>query len=448
MSSKALYFKIIFRVVFILATSIGFAFSILQNHLDYAIYLGIILIAQVIGLIAFLNQTNKKIAFFFEAIENDDSTVHYPIHIKNKSLKALHDSLNKVNNLIQGIKIEHEAQERYYQTILEEAAIGILTINKHGHIYTANKSAKAMLSRNQLTHVRQLQQINKKLHDLIAGLKPFDPKLFQFTNEREIIKLSVKATPLVLNKKELLLVLIQNINSEIEQNEVDSWNKLFSVLTHEIMNTIAPITSLSETLVDTINKHSSTNNEQLMDASVSKNISKGLNVIKQNSHNLVDFVNSYRTLTKIPSPDKNILSVESLFDKIKILCSQEKGFSNVTFKTNISNDLEIFADEKQVLQVLVNLVKNALQSIGDNTNGVIKLIGTKGYNGKIVLQVADNGPGIPSDLLSDIFVPFFTTKKEGTGIGLSLSKHIMRLHGGSLRVSSVPEKETVFTLSF
>ncbi|GAA3555437.1 sensor histidine kinase [Snuella lapsa] len=448
MSSKVLYYKIILRVLLILATSIGLAFSILQNHLDYSIYLGLILVAQVIGIIIFLNQTNKKIAFFFDAIENDDSTIHYPVHIKNKSLKALHHSLNKVNNLIQDIKIEHEAQEKYYQTILEEASIGILTIGKQGHIFTANKSAKTMLSRNPLTHIRQLQQIDKKLYDLIANLKPFESKLFQFTNEREVIKLSVKATSLVLNQKELLLVIIQNINSEIEQNEIDSWNKLFSVLTHEIMNTIAPITSLSETLVEQIKKHSNSDEDQLKDARTMKNISKGLDVIKQNSHNLVDFVNSYRTLTKIPSPDKHILSVATLFDKIKILCSQEKGFGNVTFKTSVPHNLEIFADEKQVLQVLVNLVKNALQSMEGSTNGIVKLTGIKQQNGKIVLQVADNGPGIPSDLLDHIFVPFFTTKKEGTGIGLSLSKHIMRLHGGSVQVSSVPEKETVFTLSF
>ncbi|UNY98586.1 ATP-binding protein [Zhouia spongiae] len=448
MSSKILYFKIVFRVLCLLATSFGMAYAILHKHTDYAIYTGIIIIAQVAGLINFLNRTNKKIAAFFEAVENDDSTIHYPLYIKNNSLKELHKGLNRVNNLIQNIKIEHETQEKYYQAILEDAAIGILTIDKEGHIYTANKSARTILGRSPLTHIRQLQHINKSLHYLLTVHKPFDPKLFQYTNEREIIKLSVKATPLILNKKELLLVLIQNINAEIEQNEIDSWNSVFSVLTHEIMNTIAPITSLAETLVEKTNTLINARENNNIDPNTIKSISKGLDVIKENSYNLVDFVDSYRALTKIPNPDKKMLSVSILFEKIKILCSQEKGFENTSFKTESDNNLEVFADEKQLLQVLINLVKNALQAIDGSTNGIIGLSGKRTGSGNIILQVTDNGPGIPTTLIEQIFIPFFTTKDEGTGIGLSLSKHIMKLHGGSIKVSSIPEKETVFTLSF
>lgn len=446
MNSKTLYLKIILRVILMMSTALLFAFAELQDHLYYSIFLGLLIAFQVISLIKFLNRTNRKIAYFFEAIENDDSTLYYPVHLKNPSLNTLHENLNRVNKLIQDIKIEHEVQENYFQRILEEASIGILTVSEQGHVFTANKHAKTMLGRNQLNHVSQLKQVAPKIFGLISRLKPFEPEVIEVTNEREVIKISVKATALVLKQKELLLVIIQNINSEIEHSEVDSWNKLFSVLTHEIMNTVAPITSLAEALVTKIALLSP--DRKSGDVSTIESISKGLNIIENNSKNLFEFVNSYRALTGIPSPDKAFFSVATLFDKIKILCSQDKGFNQVTFKIDVSNDLVLFGDEKQLIQVLINLVKNALQSLGGTTDGIISLEGKKDGSGKTILRVGDNGPGIPAASIQKIFIPFFTTKNEGTGIGLSLSKHIMRLHGGTIQVSSDPYTATVFTLNF
>ncbi|GGF82776.1 sensor histidine kinase [Wenyingzhuangia marina] len=449
MASKNIYYRILFKVLLLVITCFGCSYFILQKHIDFAIYVGIILIFQVINLIHFLNTTNRKIAFFFNAIENDDSTISFPTQTKDKSLRDIHKSLNRVNKLIQNVKVKNKTQEKYYHTILEHASIGILTLNDQGHILLANKTAKTLFNYDSLTHVQQLKRVDEKLFRLISQLKPFDQKLIQLPNEREIVQLTIKTNPIKINNEESLLVIIQNISNELNDNEVDSWVKLFRVLTHEIMNTITPITSISQTLSDFYQQEN-----QFISASEITNqdihtLVNSLNIIKDQGDNLIKFVDSYRTLVKIASPDKEIINLATLYNKIRVLVSQEPGFNNVKFEVHITpKDLEVYADEKQLIHVLINLTKNALQSLYNNSNGVIKLYGKKDKEGKILLQVIDNGPGIGPDFIDQIFIPFFTTKDDGNGIGLSLSKHIMRLHGGSIKVNSIPNEETTFSLIF
>jgi nitrogen fixation/metabolism regulation signal transduction histidine kinase len=426
------------------------AYLFVKNHLDFSIYMGLILVLQVVFLVKFLNRTNRKIAYFFNAVENEDSTIHFPENNGDNSIKELNKSLNRVNNLIQKVKIENQAQEQYYHTILEQATVGILTINEKGHIILANKTVKTLLDYENLTHIQQLKKINLKLFNLISSLKPFDQKLIQFPNEREMVQLTVKATPIKMDTEELLLVSIQNINNELNDKEVDSWGRLFRVLTHEIMNSIAPITSLSETLSDFYKKEEGLiSPEEIKEIDIVNTV-KGLDIIQNQGKDLISFVNAYRSLTKIPNPDRVILSVQTLFEKIRILVSQEEGFHNIKFVLNVTpKTLEVYADEKQIIQVLFNLTKNALESLATSSGeGVVELKGEINLLKKVVLSVSDTGNGIAPELLDQVFIPFFTTREKGTGIGLSLSKHIMRIHNGSLQVTSIPSKKTTFTLSF
>ncbi|MBD0833768.1 sensor histidine kinase [Aestuariibaculum sediminum] len=448
MASKTYYFRIIFKILLLATTCWGLAYLTLQKQYDFATYTGFIIVFQIINLINFLNKTNRKIAFFFNAIENNDSTINFPEHTKNKVLKDLYKSMNRVNQLIQNVKVKNETQERYYHTILQHAAIGILTINKKGHIILANKTAKSLLSYESLTHIQQLKRIDENLFKLLSDLTPFDNKLFNLQNEREAKNLTIKTTPIKIEEDDLLLVIIQNISNELSENEVDSWVKMFRVLTHEIMNTIAPITSISQTLSDRYIKDNSMVTVSEINETDIKNTINGLNIIEDQSKNLMKFVESYRTLTKIPAPEKDIINVVTLFNKIRILVSQENGFNDIKFEIKVTpENLEIYADEKQLIQVLINLTKNALQALEGNSNGIIQLIGKKEESGKTTLQIIDNGPGISKELQNQIFIPFFTTKKNGSGIGLSLSRHIIQLHSGQLRVSSAPLKKTIFSLT-
>lgn len=225
--------------------------------------------------------------------------------------------------------------------------------------------------------------------------------------------------------------------------------KLIRVLTHEIMNTIAPITSISESILNYYKKEDGLIPLEELTEKHIQNTSKGLAVVKEQGNNLMDFVQSYRSFLSIPAPDKSLVKAEQLIHKVFVLIDQENQNININFSSNLTTEnLEFFIDEKQITQVLLNLCKNAVQSIGEQENGNITVTaGITDENEKFI-TVTDNGPGIPPDLIDEIFIPFFTTKNTGTGIGLSLSKQILRLHGGSLKLRSTPNQETVFTLLF
>ncbi|NLP56881.1 PAS domain-containing sensor histidine kinase [Lutibacter sp. B1] len=449
MASKNYYFQLILRIVLISILAFLFAFTWLKNHYYFAIASLILLIVQVVFLIKYLNKTNVKIAYFLDSLRNEDFTVRFPEKGNPKSLKQLHKSLNNVNNLIRETQIKNREQENYYQEILKQAKIGILTLNDKGHILYANPSAKKLFNCTQLNHIRQLEKVDEKLFYLLSELKPFERRLFKLTNERETVQLLLKSTEVVLNENNLKLITVQDINTELDEKETDSWKKLIKVLTHEIMNTITPITSISESILNFYKNEKGTLVVSQINENHIKNTVKGLEVIHNQGNDLMGFVQSYRSLLNIPHPDKKIINVKKLIEKVKILVSQEKGFNAVTFKiTDISEKFEIFADEKQITLVLINLLKNAIQSLYEKENGVVEFDCGITKDKEKYIKIKDNGFGISNELIDEIFVPFFTTKTYGSGIGLSLSKQIMQLHGGSLKVHSIPFIKTSFTLVF
>ncbi len=449
MVSRHFYIHLILRVILITATAVGFGFSIVGKSYVLGIILFLFLVVQTVLFINHFNQTNRKMAHLFDSIKNEDFTFSFSEDVKPKSLKALHQSLNRVNRLIQDTQIKNKTQETYYQEILKQANIGILAINTKGHILFSNLTAKKILNTNQLSHVRQLEKIDAPLFGFLSASKPINKKLIQLTNERESIQLTLKSTEIVLNGEVLKLITIQDINSELDEKETDSWMKLIRVLTHEIMNSVAPITSISESI---LGYYKSENGEvpiKKIDDRRIKNTIKGLEVIKNQGNDLMSFVQSYRSFLSIPTPDKKIIAVGKLLDKVNVLAEQIIGFGNISFKVEHTvENLEIFADEKQITQILINLSKNAIQSMEGKKEGILTF--TSGINtdeGKYI-AIKDNGPGIPQEIIDQIFVPFFTTKRDGTGIGLSLSKKIMQLHGGNLTLQSNPLQETIFTLVF
>jgi nitrogen fixation/metabolism regulation signal transduction histidine kinase len=449
MASKNYYFQLILRVCIITIIAFIFAFTWLNSQIYIAVGSLILIIIQVLGLIKYLNQTNVKIAYFFESLKNEDFTLRFPEETNSKSLRQLHQSLNKVNNLIRDTQIKNRAQENYYQEILKQAKIGILTINNKGHILFSNPTVKRLFNSSQLNHIRQLEKVDKNLFNLISELKPFERKLFQLTNERETIQLLIKSTEVVLNEDKLKLITIQDINNELDEKETDSWMKLIRVLTHEIMNTIAPISSISESILSYYKSENRILPASEINESHIKNTVKGLEVIKNQGNDLMSFVQSYRSVLNIPIPDKKIIDVGKLLEKVKILAMQEPGFDTISFQIkNTSENLNIFADEKQITQVLINLSKNAIQSLYKRNDGIIELISGITPNKEKYIMVKDNGAGISQELIGQIFVPFFTTKPNGSGIGLSLSKQVMQIHGGRLKVHSVPFVETSFMLVF
>ena len=447
MVSRNIYLQLVFRIVLMVLTIVASTYFFFKGQYIVCAIGILIIIAQTSALISHINQTNRKIAYFFDAIKNEDFTLRFPEKLSVKSLEELNHSLNMLNSMIQDIHLKKQAQEQYYQEILKQADIGIFTINAKGHILFANPTVQDLLNYRPLNHIKQLIQVDQELYNLFKDLQPFDNTIYQLGNEREKRDLSLKCTPITIENDKLLLVVVHDIHKELDQKETDSWVKLIRVLTHEIMNTITPITSISESILRFYKKGNVIIAPSDFDEDQLKNTVKGLEVIKDQGSDLMSFVESYRTFLSVPEPDKELIPAHKLLERVKLLLLEQTDPENLKIEILVTpEDLELYVDQKQISQVLLNLGKNAKQSLEGQENGTVRLIAGINEMNKKFIQVYDNGPGIPTELLNEIFVPFFTTKNTGTGIGLSLSKQIMRLHGGNIHV--VSQENTIFTLTF
>jgi len=449
-NDQKLYGQIIVRIIPMFVPAMAIGWLIASDKPAEFIYICVaIIILLIYNLANYLNATNRKISYFLESVQNDDSALSFPAITGSASELNIYQGLSKVNEQIQKLKIESQQKEQYFQILLEQVATGIVTFNTKGFILHANTAAKKMLGVEVLTHIGQLERVSESLHIAVSNIKPFEHKLVSVSSERGTIQLSLKASSFKVRDTDLVLLSIQDIRNELDEKELDSWMKLIRVLMHEIMNSIAPITSLSESLCKfyTIDGRPA-RPEELSETTIGTTL-RGLNVIKDQGNGLMQFVESYRKLTRLPKPDKKTFSFDEIITRIKVLYASLENSEKVKLLVSSNPaDINFYADENLISQVLINLAKNALQANEKNSNGKIQI--TAGYNPdkRPQIKISDNGPGIPEEILEQIFVPFFTTRENGSGIGLSLSRQIMRLHSGSLQVHSVPGKETVFTMSF
>ncbi len=450
MISKTYHFKLVCRILFLTAVSILIGWSVFQSKsLFFIVLFTLTLVIQVFELIYFVNKTNRKIAYFFDAIKNEDSTLFFPVDSKNRIIRDLYSHLNKFNSQLQQTKIENQQQEQYFRTLLEHSATGILTVNEKGFIMHANSAIKKIIGADVLTHVNQLERIDKKFCNLVKSIKPREEKVVPVSTVNGEIQISVKATTFKINEEVLKLLSVQDIKNELDKKELDSWLKLIRVLMHEIMNSITPVTSLSESLSSFFIVDKKPILPEKVDEKIIERTIKGLNVIKDQGRSLISFVDSYRKLARLPLPDKKVLSVLNLVEKIMILSAAlpNADKTEINYKI-IPPGLTINADENQITQVLINLVKNAFEANINNEHPKIKIIGSINSHSKPEIVIADNGPGIPEEVLSEIFVPFFTSKEKGSGIGLSISRQIMLAHNGTISVVTKPNEGCVFRLQF
>lgn len=440
MISKTFYFTIILRVMAIMITALVSAFLAFYFH--QWIYAGIgilLLIWQGFRIVYTMNRTNRQLAFFFDAIRNEDSTLSFPVKTGNKAVTELNASMNRLNLLISDAKLRYRMQEQYYETILEHAATGLMSFDERGNILMVNSAVKRLLGCEPLTHLQQLDRIDPGLSGEFKSLVPNGQKLVKITNERCSLQLSLRATHMTARNKNLTLVSVQDIRNELDEKETESWIRLIRVLTHEIMNSIAPITSLSDTMAGYFEKNGTACNPEDLDEQTIANTIKGLAVIRERGSGLVNFVDSYRKLTHLHTPQRKDVELQLFLEKVKILLCAELNFSQISLNIELEQPgMRVSIDENLFSQVLINLVRNAWEALESESNGSIMIKAREKETGRTLIEVIDNGPGIPAELLDKIFVPFFTTREHGSGIGLSLSRQIMRLHGGTLSVQSRP----------
>lgn len=399
----------------------------------------------------------RKVLFMLDAIENNDNAIHFSETEHNIDSRLVNQALNRVAHILYNVKSETAQQEKYYELILDCVNTGILVLNDSGAVYQKNSEALRLLGLSVFTHVSQLDRVDSRLTHILTNCQTGDKLQIPFNNERGTVNLSIRVSNITGRKEHLRILALNDINSELDEKEIDSWIRLTRVLTHEIMNAVTPITSLSDTLLGlTIENSESTVNmeskeENASSYNIKEEIRNGLQTISSTGKGLLAFVESYRKFTRIPTPEPSLFYVKSFIERMVELARHQHPGVRVTFHTNITpDDLILYADENLISQVVINLLKNAMQAIeSDKTPNKEGHICIRAYCNEaeaILIEISNNGPAISQDIAEHIFIPFFTTKEGGSGIGLSISRQIMRLSGGN--ISLLPGKETTFVLKF
>ena len=451
---KGLYHNFYLRIaVFILLTIAG-TYLVLQQ--EWVWFVPILSVwSFFLRLVLLSDKRNaQKVAFMFDAIDNSDYAFRYATRGRSSNDKLVSESLNPVvphtdddgvdgrkGTALRGrehAKADAAQKEKYYELIMNCVNTGIIVLDDNGVIYQTNNEALRLLGLAVFTNVRQLARIDENLKTVIQNIQPGDKHQISFTNERGNVHLSIRVSEMTLQDKHVRILAINDINSELDDKEIDSWIRLTRVLTHEIMNSVTPITSLSDTL---LSLHQNADDE----------IRNGLEVISTTGKSLISFVESYRKFTHIPTPEPTLFYVQKFAERMVKLARHHTNFPNITINVSVEpSDLIVYADENLISQVVLNLLKNAMQAIGcEQADGLIEVKAYCNEEEAVLIEVSNNGPVIPQEEAEHIFVPFFTTKEGGSGIGLSISRQIMRLSGGSIALKSAPAaKRTTFVLTF
>ncbi len=440
---------IIIQVLLIAASTIAFFWTLRQEYmLITSSSLAILWVLQIVYLIWYLQKVNRDLSKFITALKYDDVSISFnkDKHV-DKSFKKLHEELNQIIHEISEVRSDKESEHHYFHNTIKHIGIGIIAYDETGKIEICNDAALKLLNRHSLNNISEVDLTKPGLSEKIKNLKPGNTKLIKLNIDNEIIQLSIKAANFKIKTREIKLLSLQNIKSEIEQGEVDAWQKLIRVLTHEIMNSVSPINLLTGSLIEMFEEDNTIKTIEDINNTTIENSVLGLKTIRKRSEGLTSFVKTYKSLTQIPKPHFVDLSICQLFEHITTLLKEDLCTKNIDFIQNCNHEIIVHADEKLIEQVLINLIKNASDSLAKIQEPQIKL-DAEIYNERLQIHVIDNGPGIPSEVIDNIFIPFFTTKEKGSGIGLSLSRQIMYLHGGTISVKSEPNVQTVFTLTF
>jgi two-component system, NtrC family, nitrogen regulation sensor histidine kinase NtrY len=449
---KNFRFRLIIRVLLIAVSIILAILSFqFQNYIGFGVVL-VLLVFEIISLIHYVDRTNRDLSNFLESIRFEEFNRYFRAEGLGASFDELSEAFNHVIRDFQRLRSEKEEQYHYLQNIVQNLEVSIIAYLPDGTVELINKSAKKLFQVSTLKNLKALEPLSHELVNTLLQIKPGSNCLVKVQDEDDILQLAITASELKIREKLIIIATISNIQNVLEGQETEAWQKLIRVLTHEIMNSIAPIASLSATIEQMLKNADTSTNEN--DKAILQNedleeIKLALQTINKRSNGLLHFVNTYRNLTRIPKPNFKITKVTDLIKNIQLLIGEEFKKQNIHYSVSIEPEsLEIYADEQLIEQVLINLVKNSIHALEGNANGIITIKGFYNKRGRVTVQVIDNGKGILKDVIDKIFIPFFTTKPSGSGIGLSLSKQILRLHNGAITAHSEPEKETVFTLTF
>lgn len=404
---------------------------------------------QLVGLIRYVEKTNHDLSRFVRSIRYSDFSQTFVGEKRGASFEELGRAFSEVMDDFRAERAEKEENYRYLQTVMQHVGIGLVSFRQDGSVGLVNAAAKRLLRVNQLKNIRALEPVSPELVRTLMRLRSGEKVLVKVVDNDELLQLSIYTTEFKLRGDLYKLVSIQDIQSELEEKEIEAWQRLTRVLTHEIMNSITPIASLASTVNDLLlDVDAAPAADGAADETIG-DVRDAVRTIEKRSKSLLTFVNAYRSLTRIPKPDFRIAPVREVVESVEELMRPQMQQRGIRFTVAVRPEsLTMTADPALIEQVLINLLKNAMEAVQERPDPEVTLRAAIDERGRTVIQVVDNGSGIVPEALDKIFIPFFTTKKEGSGIGLSLSREIMRQHGGTLSVVSEPNVRTVFTLRF
>lgn len=447
MRFKHFYIALIIRLIIIIVLAIigSYFFFEKQAYLKAAILL-VLLVIVSLNLLRYFNKINKWIAFFLKGIENEDTSLRIPNKTGDKAIDGIFKGMNNLNERFKQTKIKISTQEQYYNIIINQSATGLFSVNENGRVININPAATKLIEIQEYQHINSLVKIDKSLPPFIQQDHPKSEPSAIFENKYGQ-KLLFKLSKLNLAKEKISLITVSDITKELDNREVDAWVKLARTLSHEIMNNITPITTLSQVISGYFIKDKKTIELSEINSKTIENTVKGLNIIDERSRGLMNFVNNYRKFTKLPEPIFKDINLSVLIGDNLIASKAYLGFDRIKILKNIPENIYCNTDAELLSQVITNILKNATEALiqGQTQNPQIE-IKLSEFANSIRIDIKNNGPEISPEIIEQIFVPFYTTKEEGSGIGLSLSKQILLSMGADIVLKSEHNNAVVFSI--
>lgn len=451
MNSNKYYTGIIVRVILIVASALILAFLSYKTNYLYSISVLIALVGiETWGLIRYILRRRDDIKRMLEYIKENNPSLYFS-QSRDYPFNELGYFLNEIGDIVREVRIEKENQFQYMKYIVEHAATGLLSFDMEGEVDIINQAAKDLLGVREINSITTLELVQQGFPELLRKMKAGEQKVITLKSENHIWQLALRVSVFKTMEKEITLVSLQDIKNELDEKEMDAWQKLIRVLTHEIINSVTPVTSLTSTISGFFRKNGQIVTEgELSDENIREALT-GLGYIEDRGKNLIDFVSKFRSLTKLPTPKFEQVSMNRLTDAILLLKRNELSEMGIVLKCSTDENMHLHCDRSLIEHVLINLVNNAADAVSSRqgiNERIIEISGITTEDRHTIISVRDNGTGIPDEQLENIFIPFYTTKEHGSGIGLSLARQIMKLHGGTITVFSKPDNETVFSLIF
>jgi two-component system, NtrC family, nitrogen regulation sensor histidine kinase NtrY len=434
--------SILLRVSLILLLALGTTYFFNQKYYAFSFSIFIVFLISGYTLFHYVTSLNRKMKRLFESIQYQDFAITFKADNKmGKSFKDLNSDLNAVISSFNQVRSEREATLHFINAIIQQINVGIVSYNTLGEVEISNQTANKLLRVYRLKNINDLKAEQPHIFEVLESLKPGESRLLTLEDN----DLSFSITEIQMRGRRIRLLAIHNIRSELQIKELEAWQNLTKVLRHEIMNSVTPIVSLAETMRDIVNDEikptTATEIESVND------LKEALVTVQKRGLGIMKFVNAYREFTSIPLPSKTHIEVTDLLKRVEGIFAPKAAEGNIKLSFDYDADFEIFIDQDQLEQVLINIIKNAFEANYTCDSPEI-LVRSKLKNGIKTIEILDNGTGIPVDIREKIFIPFFTSKKLGSGIGLSLSRQIMALNDAKINYQSISPKGTAFILEF